>query len=79
MIMQDMIGHTMMRTGLLNHEVYPLFADHVTTFMANCLLRTSDIVMDHKEKKKLVGSFINPDLCGITEDLVYTRALYGLL
>lgn len=73
MIMQDMIGHTMMRTGLLNHEVYPLFADHVTTFMANCLLRTSDIVMDHKEKKKLVGSFINPDLCGITEDLVYTE------
>lgn len=73
MIMQDMIGHTMMRTGLLNHETYPLFADHVTTFMANCLVRTSDIVMDHKAKKKLVGSFINPDLCGITEDLVYTE------
>lgn len=73
MIMQDMIGHTMMRTGLLNHETYPLFADHVTTFMANCLVSTSDIVMDHKTKKQLVGSFINPDLCGITEDLVYTE------
>lgn len=72
-LMQDMIGHTMMRTGLLNHETYPHFADHVTTFMANCLLRTSDIVMDHKDKKKLVGSFINPDLCSITEDLVYTE------
>lgn len=73
MIMQDMVGHTMMRTGLLNHEIYPNFADHVTTFMANCLVRTSDIVMDHKDKKKLVGSFINPDLCAITEDLVYTE------
>lgn len=71
MIMEDMVGHTMMRTGLLNHEIYPLFADQITTFLANCLIRTSDLVMDHKEKKKLVGEFINPDLCGITEDLVY--------
>ena len=61
----------MMRTGLLNHEIYPEFADHITTFLANCLIRTSDLVMDHKEKKELVREFINPDLCGITEDLVY--------
>ena len=71
MIMEDMTGHTMMREGLLHHETYPLFADHISTFMANCLLRTSDLVMDHKEKKELVKEFINPDLCGITEDLVY--------
>ena len=71
MIMEDMVGHTMMRTGLLNHETYPEFADHVTTFLANCLLRTSDLVMNHKEKKELVKEFINPDLCGITEDLVF--------
>ena len=70
-IMEDMVGHTMMRTGLLNHETYPEFADHVTTFLANCLLRTSDLVMNHKEKKELVKEFINPDLCGITEDLVF--------
>lgn len=71
MIMEDMVGHTMMRTGLLKHETYPEFADHVTTFLANCLLRTSDLVMNHKEKKELVKEFINPDLCGITEDLVF--------
>ncbi len=71
MIMEDMTGHTMMREGLLHHETYPLFADHISTFMANCLLRTSDLIMDHKEKKELVKEFINPDLCGITEDLVY--------
>ena len=46
MIMEDMVGHTMMRTGLLKHETYPEFADHVTTFLANCLLRTSDLVMN---------------------------------
>ncbi|WP_367566046.1 S-methyl-5-thioribose kinase [Lacrimispora sp.] len=73
MIMEDMTGHTMMRTALLKHEIYPKFADHVTTFMANSLLRTTDIVMGHKEKKELVKSFINPDLCEITEDLVYSE------
>ena len=70
MIMEDMTGHTMMRTGLLQHETYPEFAEDITTFLANCLIRTSDLVMDHKEKKELVKSFTNPDLCGITEDLV---------
>ncbi len=73
MTMQDMVGHTMMRTGLINHEIYPLFADHITTFMVNSLLLTTDVVMDHKEKKELVKSFINPDLCEISEDLVYSE------
>ncbi|WP_313186244.1 S-methyl-5-thioribose kinase [Lacrimispora sp.] len=73
MVMEDMIGHTMMRTGLLEHETYPKFADHVTTFMVNSLLRTTDVVLGHKEKKELVKSFINPDLCEISEDLVYSE------
>lgn len=72
-LMEDMIGHTMMRTGLINHEIYPLFAEHVTTFMVNSLLLTSDVVMDHKKKKENVKAFINPDLCEITEDLVYSE------
>ena len=71
--MQDMIGHTMMRTGLINHEIYPLFAEHISTFLVNTLLLTTDVVMGHKEKKESVKSFINPDLCEISEDLVYSE------
>lgn len=73
MIMEDMTGHTMMRTGLMKHEIYPDFAEHISTFLARTLLLTSDIVMNHKEKKELVKDFINPDLCEITEDLVYSE------
>lgn len=73
MLMQDMIGHTMMRTGLINHETYPLFAEHISTFLVNSLLLTTDVVMNHKEKKENVKSFINPDLCEISEDLVYSE------
>jgi 5-methylthioribose kinase len=38
--------------------------------MVNTLLSTTDVVMEHKEKKTLMKSFINPELCEITEDLV---------
>lgn len=72
-IMEDMIGHTMMRTGLMKHEIYPNFAEHITTFMVNTLLPTTDVVMNHKQKKELVKQFVNPDLCEITEDLVYSE------
>ena len=44
-----------------------------TTFMANTLMGTTDVVIDHKEKKNLQKKYINPELCEITEDLVYTE------
>lgn len=71
MIMEDMIGHTMMRTGLIHHETYPQFADQITTFLVRSLLLTTDIVMDHQERKALVKEFTNPELCDITENLVF--------
>ncbi len=71
--MEDLSDHRIMRAALLEHEIFPLFADHVTTFMVNTLLLTTDVVVEHKEKKALVKSYINPELCEITEDLVYTE------
>ncbi|MFT4146299.1 MAG: S-methyl-5-thioribose kinase [Mobilitalea sp.] len=73
MIMEDMVGHTMMRKGLINHEIYPKFAEDITTFLVNTLLLSTDVVMGHKDKKENVKSFINPDLCEISEDLVYSE------
>lgn len=73
MIEEDMVGHSMMRSALLAHETFPLFADQITTFMVNTLLKTTDVCMEHKAKKESVRSFINPELCEITEDLVYSE------
>ena len=73
MLMEDMIGHSMMRTALINHEIFPLFAEHISTFLVNSLLLSTDVVMNHKEKKENVKAFINPDLCEISEDLVYSE------
>jgi 5-methylthioribose kinase len=75
--MEDLSDHEIMRTALLNHKKFPLFVDHITTFMVNTLLLTSDVVMGHKEKKELVKQFTNPELCEITEDLVYTEPFFN--
>ena len=72
-VMEDLSDHVIMRNALIKHQTFPLFADHITTFMVNTLLLTTDVVVDHKEKKALVKKYINPDLCEITEDLVYTE------
>ncbi|MEH7176980.1 S-methyl-5-thioribose kinase [Neobacillus vireti] len=75
-VMEDLSDHEIMRTALLKHKKFPLFADHITSFLVNTLLCTSDVVLEHKEKKALVKQFINPELCEITEDLVYTEPFY---
>lgn len=75
-VMEDLSDHIIMRKALMEHKQFPLFADHMTTFLASTLLLTSDVVMNHKEKKDLVKRFINQDLCEITEDLVYTEPFY---
>ncbi len=71
--MEDLSDYTIMRQALLQHRIFPCFAEHITTFMVNTLLLTSDVFLNHQEKKSLVKSYTNPELCEITEDLVYTE------
>lgn len=72
-VMEDLSDHTILRTALMEERIFPKLADDLTTFMVNNLLLTSDVVMDHKEKKALVQDYINPELCEISEDLVYSE------
>jgi len=74
--MEDLSDHEIMRTALLKHKKFPLFAEHITDFLANTLLLTSDVVLNHKDKKAYVQQFTNPELCEISEDLVYTEPFY---
>jgi 5-methylthioribose kinase len=72
-VMEDLSDHALMRYALMRHETFPRFAEDISTFMVNTLLKTSDVAMEHKAKKELVKRFINPELCEITEDLVLTE------
>lgn len=73
MVMEDLSDYKIMRYGLIEREIYPHFVEQMSDFMVKTLLLTSDVVMEHKEKKDYVKSFINPELCEITEDLVYSE------
>lgn len=70
-IMEDLSDHVIMRRGLIDGAVYPAAAEHLSTFLANTLFYTSDLGMNQQQKKVQLGQFINPDLCKITEDLIF--------
>lgn len=76
-VMEDLSDHVIMRQGLIDGTRYPKFADHISTFMARTLFFTSDLGMNQQEKKNRVKSFINPDLCKITEDLIFDDPYYN--
>ncbi|KMT22449.1 S-methyl-5-thioribose kinase [Clostridium cylindrosporum] len=71
-IMEDLSDYNILRGELVSHKRFNNFSDNITDFLVNTLLLTSDVVLDSKEKKELQGKFINPDLCEITENYVYT-------
>ncbi len=78
-VMEDLRDYEIMRTGLLEGRRYPEFAGHLADFLVNMLMKTSDLAMDHKRKKELVKTFINPDLCEISERLVFNEAVTNRL
>lgn len=71
-VMEDLSDHLIMRKGLIQGNRYPQFAKQIGRFLAHTLFFTSDLGLHPYEKKKLVGTFINPEMCKITEDLVFT-------
>jgi 5-methylthioribose kinase len=71
--MVNLDDHIIMRKGLIQGIKYPRFAEHIGLFLARTLAYTSDLVLDYRTKKLEVTRFINPELCKITEDLIFTE------
>lgn len=74
--MEDLTGHEILRTAMINSVVFPNLGKDAAYFFANTLLRTSDIVLNSKVKKDEVAKFINKDLCDLTENLVLTNSAF---
>ncbi|MCM3337956.1 S-methyl-5-thioribose kinase [Paenibacillus sp. MER TA 81-3] len=70
-VMEDLSDYTIMRTGLMQRNHYPLFAEHIAEFLAKTLFFSSDLGLNQQDKKRNVERFINPELCKITEDLIF--------
>lgn len=71
--MEDISEYGNLRKELMANRIYPHLAESISTFLAKSLLPTTDLVMNSAEKKKLVHFFYNPEMCDISEDLVFTE------
>lgn len=72
-VMEYLGQHEVMRKPLVARKRFPHFADQISTFLANVLFKTSDLYLTGLDKKTLQAKYINPHLCKIQEDFVYTN------
>jgi 5-methylthioribose kinase len=72
-IMQDLRDAIIMRKGLIAGRRYPNFAAQIAEFLAQTLFKTSDLYLDSAAKKQEVARFLNPELCKLTEDVIFTE------
>ena len=71
--MEDISEYKNLRTELVAGKIFPNFADNISEFLSRTLLLTTDLFMNKFEKKKNVKEFTNPELCDISECLVFTE------
>ncbi|WP_226567060.1 S-methyl-5-thioribose kinase [Bacillus stratosphericus] len=74
--MEDLSHLEIVRKGLIAGKHYPHLSRHVGEFLGKTLFYTSDFVTNPKIKKQFVKLFTNPDLCDITEKLVFTDPFF---
>ncbi|CAG9620546.1 S-methyl-5-thioribose kinase [Sutcliffiella rhizosphaerae] len=75
-IMEDLSHLEIARSGFIKGKDYPLLSLHIGEYLAKTLFFTSDFGLNQQEKKKLQQLFVNPELCKITEDLVFTDPFF---
>ncbi len=72
-VMEDLKDYMVMREALIKGVVLPKIAEHMGIFMARTLFYTSDLYLSSGKKKEMVVKFMNPVLCKVQEDLVFTQ------
>jgi len=73
LIMEYLSSHIIMRKGMIDSIEYPKFAEHISSFLANTLFKTSSLYLSSTDKRTITSQFIhNSELCKLTEDFVFT-------
>ncbi|WP_342599552.1 S-methyl-5-thioribose kinase [Psychrobacillus sp. FSL H8-0483] len=75
-VMEDLSHLKIAREGLIHYESYPKLSKDIGEYLAQTLFHTSDLALHPFEKKRLVSEFSNPELCKITEDLIFTDPFF---
>jgi 5-methylthioribose kinase len=74
--MEDLSAYTVMRTALIHGYRGEAVYQKLGEYLAKTLFFTSDLYLDPVDKKRFVQEFINPELCRITELLIFTDPYY---
>lgn len=72
MVLEDLVDHQVWRVALMAGRHVDGVAEQVGRYCARTLLGTSDLVMEPSRRRELGPRFVNPELCAVTEDLVFT-------
>ena len=72
-VMEYLGEHIIMRKGIIDSVIYPNFSNHISSYLANTLFKTSSLYLSSSEKSSLISAFIdNTELCKLTEDFVFS-------
>lgn len=77
-VMEDLSHLEIAREGLVNGENFPRLSQDIGEYLAETLFHTSDYGLHPFEKKGLAAEFSNPELCKITEDLIFTDPFFNV-
>ncbi len=73
MVIEDLTDHTVWRRALNAGRRHDGVARDLGEFVANVAFGTSVLGMHPQEQKHRLAACINPELCEITEDLIFTE------
>jgi len=74
-VMQYLDKHIILRDALTDAKKHPNLSEHISTYLASTLFKTSSLFLDSTSKRKLISEFNdNSELCKLTEDFVFTFA-----
>ncbi|UTD13150.1 S-methyl-5-thioribose kinase [Treponema denticola] len=72
-IMEDIGSYSNLRMELMAGKIFYGIEKLIARFIVDTSLPSTDLVLAYQKKFKAASKFYNPDLCKITEDLVFTH------
>eukprot|EP00879_Flechtneria_rotunda_P017191 GHRR01018005.1.p1 GENE.GHRR01018005.1~~GHRR01018005.1.p1 ORF type:complete len:612 (+),score=268.65 GHRR01018005.1:221-1837(+) len=68
--------NVILRHAIVKGAIYPLVGRHVGNFLAATLFHTSLLSLNTHQVRDMVIKFTNPDLCALTEQVIFTDPYY---
>jgi 5-methylthioribose kinase len=66
-----------LRKGMIQGQVYPKLADHVSEFLAQTLFHTSTLKLSTEAYRANVARFTNNELCRLTEQVIFSEPYFA--